>query len=70
MLMLTDKNVLHDMLLEGDPENRIAPIRIRHEENITPIEPYEYGTFIAHIYNLALDSNVITLMVTFIFSVS
>jgi hypothetical protein len=35
--------VLKDILLRGDKINRISPVRIRHEPNITPIEPYQYG---------------------------
>ncbi len=38
-----DPAVLEETLLQGDPEKRIAPIKITHDVNITPITPYEHG---------------------------
>jgi hypothetical protein len=39
----TNPTVLKDILLRGDKANRIAPVRIRHEPLITPIEPYQHS---------------------------
>eukprot|EP01034_Spumella_vulgaris_P025764 gene25764-32253_t len=40
--MLLDPAVLEMILTAGNPEFRIAPLRIRHDPTITPILPYEH----------------------------
>ncbi len=40
--MLLDPAVLEMILIAGNPEFRIAPLRIRHDPAITPISPYEH----------------------------
>jgi hypothetical protein len=43
MKILADENGLRNILFRGNPEKRIARVRILHEPTITPIHPYKYG---------------------------
>lgn len=41
--LLSNPKVVEEILGKGNADKRIAPVKIKHEPNITPIEPYEHG---------------------------
>lgn len=43
--MLMDPAVLEEKLAAGDAENCIAPIKIAHNVEVSPITPYEYSEY-------------------------
>jgi len=48
MKLLADEEGLKSVLARGNADKRIAPIRIRHEHTITPLNPYQYSKFTSH----------------------
>jgi hypothetical protein len=40
---LAEPTVVETLLAKGNAEKRIAPVKIKHEPNITPLEPYDHG---------------------------
>lgn len=49
ILFPTNEPVLRELLAHGDPENKIAPVKIRHEPEITHIEPLQYSKSLYHL---------------------